>query len=79
MPDAPEFSDRQLTALRAVRDGEDPVTAKTVAEAIEPGSDSRGAAQTLRRMVEHVVRDAETGAYKLTRKGINLLKKHDGA
>ena len=69
---APEFTERQITVLRALSGG--PQTAKAVAEAIESGSDSRGAAQTMRRMPELIERNAD-GEYKLTRKGQNAVKK----
>lgn len=68
----PEFSPRQVTVLNALSSG--PKTAKEVAEAIEPNSDSRGAAQTMRRMPELIERNDE-GAYKLTRKGTNAIKR----
>lgn len=75
---APEFSPRQISALTGVSLGtsESPATAKTVAEAIEPGSDARGAAQTLRRLAPDYVVRQEDGSYKLTRKGANVVKKH---
>lgn len=64
-----ELSPRATTAIVSLLSG--PKTAKEVAEAIEPGSDSRGAAQTLRRLTvepAYVVRN-EDGTYKLTKSG----------
>lgn len=80
MAESVELSPRQLTALDAVyhATSDNPATAKMVAEAIEPGSDARGAAQTLRRMPEFVTRQ-EDGTYKLTRKGKNLVQKSHAA
>lgn len=72
----PEFSARQITALTAVGNGA--LTAREVAEAIEPGSDARGAAQTLRRLSPDFVEKGEDG-YKLTRKGKNVVRKHSGS
>ena len=52
-----EFSPRQATALKYVAE-HGGCNAKNVAEAIEPGSDARGAAQTLRTLTreEYVTR-----------------------
>lgn len=76
MPSAVELSDRASAALTFLASN-GPSTAKEVAEAIQPGSDSRGAAQTLRRLTSdpaHVTRN-EGGCYKLTRSGKNAAQR----
>ncbi len=67
---AVELSPRATTALLTVK-SEGPCTAKSVAEAIQPGSDSRGAAQTLRRLIADTgyVEKTDKGCYKITAKG----------
>lgn len=44
------LTDRQESVMRALDSVERPAPAAAVAEALEPGSDPRGAAQTLRRL-----------------------------
>lgn len=64
-----EFSHRQVTALKYVV-GHGGCTAKDVANAIEPDSDSRGAAQTLRTLTrEDLVTRSEDATYTATAKG----------
>lgn len=60
--DPQELTDRQRTAIKAVKDNPG-CKAKTVAEAIEPDSDARGAAQTLRRLTLYVTRNDDGGYY----------------
>lgn len=67
------LTERQTAALIAVRDNP-AATAKEVAEAITPGSDPRGAAQTLRHMPDFVKR-YDTGIYYLTDQGRAELEK----
>lgn len=70
---AVEFNPRQIAALKFL--SENPgAAARDVAQAIEPGSDARGAAQTLRFLGDYIVRDTE-GGYTLTRKGKNAAAK----
>lgn len=62
-----ELSDRQVTVIKHV--GDNPgCNAKSIAKAIEPGSDARGAAQTARRLPQYISRD-DKGAYTLTSVG----------
>ena len=65
-----EFSPRQAAALRTVVTNPG-CNAATVAEAIAPGSDTRGAGQTLRSLSSKglVVRDEESKAYYPTAEG----------
>lgn len=65
-----ELSDRATTALLYVKNN-GPCDAKAVAEAIQPGSDSRGAAQTLRRLIADTgyVERTDKSCYKITAKG----------
>lgn len=64
-----EFSPRQITALSYVV-GNGGCTAKDVAEAIQPGSDSRGAAQTLRTLTrEGFVTRSDEATYVATASG----------
>lgn len=67
---AVELSPRATTALLTVKNS-GPCTAAVVAEAIQPGSDSRGAAQTLRRLIADTgyVEKNDKGCYKITAKG----------
>jgi Mn-dependent DtxR family transcriptional regulator len=70
-----EFSPRQIVALTyVVQHGG--CTAKDVAEAIEPGSDSRGAAQTLRTLSrDELVDRSEDATYTATAKGRHAASK----
>lgn len=74
---AVELSPRQITALLTVKNS-GPCTAAVVAEAIEPGSDSRGAAQTLRRLISDTgyVEKNDKGCYKITAKGRSAANRH---
>ncbi len=67
------LTDRQWTALLAISDRDGAATAREVAFDIEPGSDSRGAGQTLRRMPEYVERQKD-GRWKLTRRGRDKVR-----
>jgi hypothetical protein len=80
---AVELSPRAVTALMTVKNS-GPCTASVVAEAIQPGSDSRGAAQTLRRLIADTgyVERNDKGCYKITSKGrayVNRLQKSQGS
>lgn len=67
-----EYNDRQIAAILHVHDHPG-CTAKDIAEAIEPGSDARGAAQTVRR-IDFVERSAD-GTYALTAEGKRAARK----
>lgn len=66
MPATMEVTDRMQAILFAVKEHQ-PCSAATIAEAFSPGSDPRGAAQTIRRMSQWVTRTPE--GYRLTDAG----------
>lgn len=65
------MTDRQIAVVRALN-VHGPCPASTVAEQIKPGSDPRGAAQTMRRMQAYVVKTDK--GWQLTSPGRALAR-----
>lgn len=67
------MSDRQNVALNYVNSNPG-CAAKDVAEAIEPGSDARGAGQTLRALTRAALISKDGTSYRITQKGIDHIE-----